>query len=154
MHLPVFSTHPDTCREGRSIPDEPAVRLVIGGSGLSGNLAFQAIFSAQPHPGSAVYHTLHQICHKICRVVTDGLPLRIGEFSEKIAVVVLYPRNKNRSYVDSLGRECIICSNHVVDCNIGRTDTKGVGFVYMAAYTHLAHHVRHGMRAILFHQIC
>ena len=102
MDTAVLSTYPYSCRKLRRISDEPAVRLVVCSTRLSGNLTFEIILGTQSYTGSSIYDALHQIDHQICCLFADRLSLRIIEFTQKIAVPVLYPGHKQRCDIHAL----------------------------------------------------
>ena len=153
MDASVFRTDPYSCRKFRSIADEPSVRLIVGGSGLSCNLTLQAVFCTESDTGTAVYHALHQICHKECCMLAESLTLRIMELAQKVAVPVLDSCHENRCDIYTLRRECIVCRHHVIYGDICRTHAKRVSLVNMTSDTHLAHHICHSVWTILLHQI-
>ena len=122
MHLPVLGSDPYSRSQRRGVADEPSVGLVVGGTGLSCNLAFQTILGTQSHSCSAVDHTLHEIRHEIRCVVAHCLTLEVVEFSEQVAAVVLDPCHEYRCDEDSFGREGIVCRHHIVYWDVCRSD--------------------------------
>ena len=96
MHLTVFRSDPYSGCEGRSVSDEPSVRLVIGRSGLSGNLTCQAVLGTKTDSCTAVHDTLHQIGHKICRILAYRLLGPVAEFTKDISHTVFYAGHEHR----------------------------------------------------------
>ena len=153
MHLTVLGTDPYTGCDGRSISDEPSVRLIVSSTCLTGNLAFETIFRTKAHTGTAVHHTLHEVGHQVGCVFAYGLTLGVIEFSEHVTHAVLDPCHEDRRYVYTMRREGIIGCNHLIHSNIRRSDAKRIHRIEIASDTHFPHHLHHSLRTVLLHQI-
>ena len=114
MHLSVLGAYPDAGSYRRSISDEPAVGIVICGSRLSGDFTLEPVPGPQPCSGTVVDYTFHKVDHQICGLLADCLLASVGELTEHIAHIVLNSRNELRRDINTLGRECVVCGNHLV----------------------------------------
>ena len=114
MDLSVLGSHPYACGNSRGISYEPTVGIVIGGSGLAGDFTLETVFSPQPCSRTVIYHTFHKIHHEVGSLLADGLLAAVGELAEHIAHIVLDPRHELRGDIHALGRECVVCGNHLV----------------------------------------
>ena len=153
MNLTVLGSGPHSGDYGGGVADEPAVRVVVGGSGLARYLTHQVVAVTEPAGSSTLHYALHEVDHEIGRTLTYGLALPCGEFTDDIALTVLYPGDEHGGDVHSLRREGVVGGDHLPERDVGGTHAEGRHFVYVALDAHPAHHVGHCGRAELLHQV-
>ncbi len=153
MHLHVLEAYPCPGSNPRSISDEPSVRIAVGSTCLAGHRPLKPEAAPKAISRTSVDNTLHQVRHKIGRMLTESLMLRSRELSKHIAHIVLNACNEQRRDMHTLRRECVVCCDHLIQRYVGSTYAKRRNRVKIAPYAHFPHHLHHCIRTELLHQI-